>query len=172
MDMSMSEIETALIVAMKDVMTLSEADTDEEVVNAVEDYGNPTESLQVFLHRFENGADNYPRKVQEDCLVETQTYEGSAVLGDQDQWALAPVYTMLVLSENDIVANTWIEFVIVNKGRAKHHVWLRTDYLYRCDDFPLELELVDKEYDYVVRATVVHCHGNYSFKNFGIQTIK
>jgi len=180
--MNCAELEQALIDAMKGAMTLTDAEDSDggsERCERPDSPNYPTEWLQVRIHEHNNYNSHHIRIVLEDYLIEGLMYEGTKQVGDQDQYALTAKNKELSLQFNDLLANTWIEFIVKKeptfddkKGDA--NIWLRTDYIYMCeyDHFPLDIEMVDKDYRYVVRATVIKIEEVFYFKNLGIQTIK
>jgi len=175
MDSISPELENALVVAMRKAMTL---ENEEEMTQAEwmsEQPLPPSERLTVRVHQFENSNVNCIRVVLDDFMVESIMYQGSNQLGDQDQYALTPCKKGLSLTFNELMGNTWIEFYITNGPfKTPVSIWLRTDYIYMCDtsELPLEVEMVDKDYQYVVKTCVLREGEMYFFKNLGIQTIK
>jgi len=162
--MEISNLESAFIAAMKNAMTI-----DDDSDNSLDTQPPPQPTEHLLVKLVQNAS--CVRIILSDYLVETCMYEGTATLGDQNQYALAPIKADLVLTLADLTQNTWIEFVITNGSKAS--IWLRTSHIWARDTHdPLELELVDSEYTYVVRAVVMNIEGNYYFKNLGIQTIK
>ena len=175
MDSISPELENALVVAMRKAMTLEGQEEETQQEWLANQPVPPSEHLQVNLHPFTNSHANSIRVVLDDYMVETIMYEGSNTLGDQDQYALTPSKQSLQLTFNELMGNTWIEFYITNGPFKKPvSIWLRTDYIYLCDQasFPLDIELVDRDYQYVVRSCVLREGEMYFFRNLGIQTIK
>jgi hypothetical protein len=173
MDMSKDELENALVNAMKKAMVIGE-DSDDSMTTQDDPQLPPTEHLCVRIHQFSSSHENSIRVVLDDYLVESLMYSGTEQIGDQDQYALTPSKLVLSLSLEELTGNTWIEFLITNGGDTKPvSIWLRTSYIFMCypSQFPLELELVDTDYRYVVRSLVLSEGGIFHFKNLGIQTI-
>jgi len=168
-----SVLEQALIDAMNKALTIdtvNDMTTDDDDDDDVD--FEPTEKLQVSVHEFNNSHENHIRIVLDDFLVESLIYRGSDQLGDQAQYGLTPMNENLSLSFDEMFVNAWIEFVIGADGTSTS-IWLRTDHIYMCENlsFPLNIELIDEDYFYVVRATVIQKNATFYFTNLFIQTI-
>lgn len=175
MDSISPELENALIVAMRKAMTLEGQEEETQQEWLANQPSPPSEHLKVKLHPFTNSNAKSLRVVLDDYMVESIMYEGSGNVGDQDQYALTPSKASLQLTFNELMGNTWIEFYITNgRFQTPVSIWLRTDYIYMCDtaSFPLNIELVDRDYQYIVRSCVLREGEMYFFRNLGIQTIK
>lgn len=177
--MGTAQLEQALIDAMKGAMTLTDENDSDGSMECLRDETptHPIEWLQIKTHQFNNSHANHIRIVLEDFLVEGLMYFGSDEVGDQNQYAMTPRNKNLSLSFNEMLANTWIEFVVkkeptMDDKKGDASIWLRTDYIYMCEHehFPLDIELVDNDHRYIVRTTVVKIDDYFHFKNLGIQT--
>jgi hypothetical protein len=174
MEMSKFELENALVAAMQSAMTLGDSDDSMETQSNDDHDRPPTEHLQVRVHQYNISHQNSIRIVLEDYMVESVMYYGTDQLGDQDQYALTPNKAILQMSFTELLGNTWIEFLITNAGNNSVSIWLRTEYIYMIDPslFPMSIELVDNDYKYVVRSSVLLENQIFYFKNLCIQTIQ
>ena len=175
MDLTKSELEKKLIAAMKSALTLHDSDSDSEdddssMKTRAGSPPPPTPSEQLVVKLVQN--ETCFRVVLDDYLVEARVYKGSDTLGDQDQHALVPATSNLILTLADLTNHTWIEFIIKNDGLSTS-LWLRTAHIWATDE-PVDIELVDNDYKYIVTARVGLVSDNYYyyFKNLSIQTIK
>ena len=170
MDLTKSEIENKLIAAMKSAMTI-DSDSDDESDYEDEDYEDDVQ-LQVRIHEFDTSPPFCIKIVLEDYLVESVVYYGSDQLGDQNQHALTPFKETLQLTSTELFENTWIEFCIQD-GTESVNMWLRTEYICMNDQSsPMNIELVDREYKYIVRSSVLSENEICYFKNLEIQTVE
>ena len=170
--MTDNQLEDTLMEEMKKIMSIEEMDGIEE---EVEEY--PTEQLEIRLHKYKNCHVNCIQVVLSDYLVETMVYEGTRDIGDQDRYALTPVMQMLMLDMNALIGNKWIEFIVVaektvSNPKGNGSIWLKTAHIYMAEsnNFPMDMELVDQDYRYIVQFVVVQIDGVFHFKNLGIQT--
>jgi hypothetical protein len=174
---NVTQLESALINAMKNAMSIEDGfESDGSVETQYPNLHNhPTEWVQVRIHMYNQNVHSHV--VLEEYLVEGSTYTGSEQLGDQDQYALVLNQKILKLTSVELLSNTWIEF-IVKKNRTFEDklgdasIFLRTDYISEdCDESPQHIELIDRDYRYVLTTTVVLEDGVFTFTKLAIQPI-
>ena len=139
-----------------------------------EEYDFPQEQFEVILHQYQCKTNSF-QIILQDYLIESMVYEGQNQLGDQDRYALTPVHKMLKINMNQLICNSWIEFIVVcdktiDNPQGNASMWLQTAHIYMAEtnSYPIDMELVDEDYRYQVQFVIVKVDDMFYFNNLGI----